>query len=94
MIKTIDIYGKEWFDKVNGNSYFSAEIIVNYCIESEERFQVPFSYGYGDMYIFDSLRVLKNAGIIETDCNYTLRQSGIILRTFKQRNCKKRELTK
>ena len=29
-IKTIDVNCLEWFDKINGNSYFAGEIIVNY----------------------------------------------------------------
>ena len=46
--KTIDIQAKEWFDKVNGNSYFAGTITLNYGTETEETFLLPFQYGYGN----------------------------------------------
>ena len=33
-MKTLDINAREWFDKVNGNSYFSAQIVVDYDLPS------------------------------------------------------------
>ena len=36
---------KEWFDKVNGNSYFSVQIED---IEKDIIYKLPFQYGYGD----------------------------------------------
>ena len=38
IIKTIDLQAKEWFDKVNGNSYFSAKIILNYGMKKKVEF--------------------------------------------------------
>tara|TARA_R100001463_G_scaffold64800_1_gene117928 strand:- start:640 stop:909 length:270 start_codon:yes stop_codon:yes gene_type:complete len=35
---------KEWSDKINGNTYFSAQIDD---IEKEKTFSIPFQYGYG-----------------------------------------------
>ena len=49
-IKTIDITAKEWFDKINGNSYFSAEVIINYNLKNTITINLPFQYGYGDHY--------------------------------------------
>ena len=44
-IKTIDLIAKEWFDRINGNSYFSAQIVLNYGMKKEvEYFQ--FSEGH------------------------------------------------
>ena len=40
-IKTIDINAKEWRDKINGNSYFSAIITINYGLENEEKIEMP-----------------------------------------------------
>ncbi len=92
MIKTIDIQAKEWHDRPNGNTYFSALITVNFGLENEEHFQLPFQYGYDEGYVYESLSMLKKAGLIETTCKYTLRENGIILRYSKRTNCKKREL--
>ena len=36
---------KEWFDKINGNSYFSVEIED---IEKDITYKLPFQYGYGN----------------------------------------------
>lgn len=47
-IKTLDVQGKSWFDKVNGNSYFSSVITIDYGMDTEKTIKVPFSYGYGN----------------------------------------------
>ena len=41
-IKTIDIQAKEWFDKVNGNSYFSANVTINYGHENQKNIRLWF----------------------------------------------------
>ncbi len=46
-IKTIDIIVKEWFDRINGNSYFSANITINFNKKNQVKIYVPFTYGYG-----------------------------------------------
>jgi len=94
MIKTIDIQAKEWFDRINGNSYFSAVITVNYGMETEQTFRIPFTYGYGEYYVQNALELLNEKGIINAKNTYDLRQSGIILRTSKKEKCLKRELIK
>ena len=100
-IKTIDINAKDWFDKVNGNSYFSAIITLNFGMKEEKRIKMPFQYGYGDHYID-----MANKELIENKYIKGKRQShggypalwryceenNIILRTSKQENCKKRDL--
>lgn len=50
-IKTIDVNAKEWFDKVNGNSYFSAIITLNYGMKSDATIKLRFQYGYGSSYL-------------------------------------------
>jgi len=59
-LKTIDIQAKQWRDKINGNSYFSSEITLNYGQPNEERYEYPFAYGYGDQYEHSSLELVKN----------------------------------
>ena len=49
-IKTIDVNCKEWFDKINGNSYFAGTVTLNYQMENETKFILPFQYGNGEHY--------------------------------------------
>lgn len=49
-IKTIDIQAKEWFDKSAGNSYFSAEVTINYGMKNQVNFYIPMTYGYDNHY--------------------------------------------
>jgi hypothetical protein len=91
-VQTIDIQAKEWFDKINGNSYFAGLITVNFGMPTEKRYTMPFQYGYGSQYEQEAREILINKGLIPTKDSYELRQSGIIIRSSIQRNCKKREL--
>ena len=49
-IKTVDINAREWFDKRNGNSYFSCNVTINYGMKTEKSFYMPMQYGYDDHY--------------------------------------------
>ncbi len=42
-IERIEVQGREWFDRVNGNSYCSARVLV----DDELVVVIPFQYGYG-----------------------------------------------
>lgn len=100
-VKTIDITALSWFDKVNGNSYFAATVIVNYQMKNEQRFTLPFQYGYGDHYVSEAANELDAKGIIKLE-KYSngsrkslwgyCEDNKIILRTTKHDNCKKSEL--
>ncbi len=50
---TITVIGRRWFERVNGNTYHSVEVYVN----GELIERIPFTYGYGSMY-------MQNAGEI------------------------------
>lgn len=91
-INTIDINAKEWYDRINGNSYFAGSIILNFGQNSQIKFSMPFEYGYGDFYIQKAMQILNNEGHITVKYTSELRDLGIILRTNIQTNCKKREL--
>lgn len=95
-IKTIDIQAKDWFDKINGNSYFSAAIILNYKMNNEKTINLPFQYGYGDQYIQESKAVLTQLNYISPVHMQSLwrycEENDIILRTVKHKNCKKKDL--
>ncbi len=58
-IKTIDVNAREWFDRVNGNSYFSMNVTINYGMKTEQSFYVPMQYGYGDHYRHQAFEEIK-----------------------------------
>jgi len=93
-IKTIDINALEWFDRVNGNSYFSAVVTLNFGMESAKSFTLPFQYGYGEHYIDRAKVLLFEKGYFkENDVLWRLcRENNIILRTSKKENCLKRDV--
>ena len=49
-VKTIDLRAGEYFDSINGNSYFSAIMTINSGLDSEMAISLPFQYGYGSQY--------------------------------------------
>jgi len=58
-LKSIDIYAKQWRDKVNGNSYFSARVVLNLEQENELIIEIPFQYGYEEAYFHESIDAVK-----------------------------------
>ena len=96
-IKTIDVTAKEWFDRVNSNSYFSARITTNYAMKDEKTYYIPFQYGYEDHYKYVALEKLVKEGVLPegTDKSiYNLREMDIITRFTKHENCLKRDVVK
>lgn len=94
-MKTIDINAKEWFDKTYGNSYFSAEIIIDYAMDTEKKFKLEFQYGYGDHYKTMARQKLQEEGLVPKETISLWRycdENKIILRTSKKENCLKREV--
>ena len=47
---------KEWFDKVNGNSYWSARVED---IEKDITYVFPWQYGYGDSSLHEVMKALN-----------------------------------
>ena len=100
-MKTIDVIANEWFDKVNGNSYFAGFISTDYGTNKAKTFTMPFQYGYGDQYIHEAGDVLNKAGLIQLETYPNgnreslwryCKRNNIILRTDKHEKCLKREL--
>lgn len=46
--QTIDIEVKRWFDRTYGNTYFSAQITLDYGLPSVRTYTLPYQYGYGN----------------------------------------------
>lgn len=59
--ETIDVFCRRWFDKINGNSYFSLSIAIPNA-DGWRVFNVPFSYGYGSHPEHEAFRILSDKG--------------------------------
>jgi hypothetical protein len=94
--KTIDVNAKEWFDKINGNSYFCGTITLNYLMDNEETFLMPFQYGYGSSYECEAKAILTEFNKISANSFQGLytycKDNNIIYRSNIKRNSLKREL--
>jgi hypothetical protein len=90
-MKTIDVNAKEWYDKINGNTYFAGEVIVDYGTEEQARYLMPFQYGYGDQYKDIALDTLKKAlrGVSGRSLWRFCKDNNIILRTYKTKGLKR-----
>jgi hypothetical protein len=90
--KVIEINVREWFDKVNGNSYWSAHVFIT---ESTDKiptgYVFTFQYGYGDHSRAVVLNELSKLGEISGNNYQTLRDSGVMVIHHK-RDSRKREL--
>lgn len=91
-LQTIDINAKEWFDKVNGNSYFAGSVTLNFGQPDAITLNMPFQYGYGDSYQYAAISMLKEKGYTDARYMQDLREQNIIVRSNIQKSCKKREL--
>ena len=94
-IKTVDVTVKEWFDRINGNSYFSGEVIINYGLSNPKMIKLPFQYGYGDHYRYVALdSIKKELNCLKKYNSYwrAFQDNKIIARYNKYENCKKSEL--
>ncbi len=60
-IKSIEIWGKKWFQKSYGNTYHAVKVYVN----NELIGTSPIRYGYGDQYIQTAEDILKKAGYLK-----------------------------
>ncbi len=75
-ITAIDINALEWFDRVNGNSYFAGTITLNYGTPEQLTLYMPFQYGYGDSYKDEAFKTLRNAQIITDMEEYLYQREG------------------
>jgi len=95
-IKTIDVNAKEWFDRINGNSYFSGTVTVNFGMKDEKEFIMPAQYGYGDQYLYEARARLIEHNMLSMPYGSSLskycRENDLILRANKQEGCLKREV--
>ena len=95
-METLDITAREWYDKVNGNSYFSAEITTDYGTPEQKTYFVPFQNGYDNQYETEAKAILTEFNRISASNGQNLRQycqdNNIKYNANKITNCKKRDL--
>jgi hypothetical protein len=54
-MKKYNIFAKTWFDRANGNSYFSSRV---FDLEGNLLKVLPLQYGYGSHYLYESLAAM------------------------------------
>jgi len=59
-MKTLTIIGKRWFDRKNGNTYFSTRVVI----DGEWVDGVAFAYGYDDAYVEVTYESLEERGLV------------------------------
>lgn len=95
-IKTIDVHGKEWFDRINGNSYNATRIVINYGMPDQMTLTTPFQYGYGNFYMQAASEAIKERFNPDAKGYVPLWQfcndNGIVLRNQLQEKCLKRDV--
>lgn len=93
-ITTIDINALEYYDRMNGNSYFAGKAILNYGTDTQITLQIEYQYGYGDQYEWTAFEEIQKALHLES-ITMSLRSfcavHNIILRSNKH-SAKKAEL--
>lgn len=67
-MNSVFVDAREWFDRVNGNSYFSARVYV----DGAEVARIPFQYGYGSQYEAVAAWTLQDLGLIPLDAHAVL----------------------
>lgn len=59
-MQSLVIIGRRWFDRVNGNTYHTSEVIVDgACVHKTDR-----HYGYGEQYLQTALDWLEKNGYL------------------------------
>lgn len=81
-IKTIDLQVKEWFDKINGNSYYAAIITINFNRKNEKTIKMAFRYGYGNHSEYEAFQAIKK----ELNCFKKYKDNDSFLRVYKAEN--------
>lgn len=88
--RSIFIEGRLWFDKINGNTYFSNRVWVNGKIA----FVMPFEYGYDLQFLHRALDELKDRGYTNTATMWELRDEQKIDVYYSDSYGKKSEMFK
>lgn len=85
-MKTIDIEAREYFDKANGNSYFSARVTIDWTLPTERTIYVPFQYGYGTQSLYSSLQAAGAPALSRCE------EQGITVNHSIRERCKQKDV--
>ena len=96
-IIAITTEGKQWRDKVNGNSYWSSRITLTDGDFRTRTVLLEYQYGYGGQWIQDSLAILRELRYIDEPTQPTSAGvwSGgrrVVWNAFMQTGCSKRDV--
>jgi hypothetical protein len=93
-IKKLELRGKRWLERTNGNTYYSAVAIYN----GQEIARIGFAYGYGDQWLYDLCRLIVVDGIAIGDMKpwqfieYLEHENGIAVFTAVENVKRKKDL--
>ena len=62
-VKAITVLGRRWFDKVNGNTYHTSQIMI----DGKTVHITPYQYGYGNQYEQTAAMWLNENGYVELE---------------------------
>lgn len=86
-IAAINVTGREWFDKINGNSYNDFTIIFKTLVDTSYLFGV-MEYGYGDYYKQRANAVLRTLGLSNVPTFYNKKEGCKKLDLFNSKDMK------
>lgn len=91
-MKTIDVHTKEWWDKVNGNTYFASLVTIDFGLPTEKQIKIPYQYGYGSCHEQEAIKAINEEYKTNYNHLWQVKNDGIILRVWVKDKCKKSEL--
>ena len=96
-IIAINLQGKEWFDKVNGNSYWSARATLTDSNHNTHTLPIEYQYGYGSFYIQRATEILRELRYLDEQgegyrSGYWSSGRRVVWSESIQTGCKKRDM--
>ena len=64
MVNKLELLGRKWFERTNGNTYFSAIALHN----GEEIARIDFEYGYGEQWLSEITKLCVVDQLTRGDC--------------------------
>lgn len=94
-IKTIDIIMKSWKNRIDNNEFFSAHVIIDYNLSTEQKFKMPMQYGDIVGCLWAVRALLRDRYLIKDTIEVLpdyCQKNRIILRKIIYDNCLKKEV--
>ncbi len=76
-IKSMTITGKRWFQKSYGNTYHTAEIVLEKQDDTRLHLKSPILYGYGEQYLQTAFNLLVANGFYLADEFFTFKDEWL-----------------